>query len=492
MSHVAGGTTDTTTYSYNGDDQLTSQTDSVSGTTTYAYDANGSLISATNNGTVVASYTYNVQNEWVGATVNGVTSSDVYDDNGDRVEETVNGTSTYYLYDSNNPTGYDQVLESKSSPTAAPSMSYILGLDIIGQANSSGTVSYFLTDGQGSTRALVNSSGVVTATFNYDAEGNLLGVTYTPTSPPPTVYLYDQQQLDVALGQYQLRARIYNPQTGEFDEYDPMTHDPGDVLGANPYIYADDDAPNMDDPTGMGAVFNALLGTAVHSFLNRAFEGFTPIAPGFPSVGGAPGPRAPFGPVTLGVMDRWSNRWISSIAAGYGPRGSINRLRPDFVEVNSTTRAGDLYELKPISAVDLATGTSASMAASLALYYGALRFSVPTVSWSHGTTWAPGVTVWPTFTSPLMPPGSTLVTIDNYSMMPGAIFYDIVGVDDVAELAAAAASGIASVALMSVTLAGVDAAAGAAAEEAPAVAGFIGPELEADLGEDIMIDSLAA
>jgi RHS repeat-associated protein len=494
MSHVAGGTTDTTTYSYNGDNELTSQTDSQSGTTTFGYDANGSLTSATNNGTVVASYTYNVQNEMVSATVNGVTSSDVYDDNGDRVEETVNGTSTYYLYDDNNPTGYDQVIEAKSSPTAAPSMSYILGLGIIGQANSSGTVSYFLTDGQGSTRALVNSSGVVTATFNYDANGNLLGITYTPSSPPPTVYLYDQQQLDVALGQYQLRARIYNPQTGEFDSFDPMTHEPGDVLGANPYIYADDDAPNMDDPTGMGAVFNALLGTAVHSFLNRAFEGFTGITPGFPAIGGAPGARLPVGPGRSGSIQRWSNRWISSIGAGNLSPGSVNRLRPDFVEVNTATtpRSGDLYELKPISAVDLASGTSASMAASLALYYGALRFSVPTVSWSLGTTWAPGVTAWPTFTSPLMPPGSTLVTIDNYSVMPGAIFYDIVGVDDVAELAAAAVSGITAAALMSVTLGSVDAAAGLAAEEAPAVAGFIGPELEADLGEDVMIDSLAA
>ncbi len=39
---------------------------------------------------------------------------------------------------------------------------------------------------------------------------------------------------------------------------------------------------------------------------------------------------------------------------------------------------------------------------------------------------------------------------------------------------------------------GVDAAAGLAAEEGPAVAGSIGPELEADLGEDVLVDSLAA
>ncbi len=419
MSHVAGGTTDSTTYSYNGDDQLTSQTDSQTGTTTYAYDANGSLISATNNGTVVASYTYNVQNEMVGATVNGVTSSDVYDDNGDRVEETVNGTSTYYLYDDNNPTGYDQVIESKSSPTAAPSMSYILGLDIIGQADSSGNVSYFLTDGQGSTRALVNSSGVVTATFNYDAEGNLLGVTYTPSSPPPTVYLYDQQQLDVALGQYQLRARIYNPETGEFDEYDPMTHDPGDVLGANPYIYADDDASNMDDPTGMGAITNLLFGTAVHSFLARAFESFTPVVSG---IGGTPGPRLPVGTAIVGTTQRFGNRQIRSIARFWGSPGSLNILRPDFVEVNGIPiggklGTGDLYELKSLSLTEALNGPAmaAAIGGALGKYMTALNVSVPKVSWSLGTTWIPGLTEWPTFTSPLLPPGSELVTWDNYA-----------------------------------------------------------------------------
>ena len=491
MSHVAGGTTDTTTYSYNGDDQLTSQTDSQTGTTTYAYDANGSLISATNNGTVVASYTYNVQNEMVGATVNGVTSSDVYDDNGDRVEETVNGTSTYYLYDDNNPTGYDQVIEAKSSPTAAPSMSYILGLDIIGQADSSGSVSYFLADGQGNTRALVNSSGVVTATFNYDAEGNVLGVTYTPTSPPPTVYLYDQQQLDVALGQYQLRARIYNPQTGEFDEFDPMTHAPGDTLGENPYIYADDDAPNMDDPTGMGAITNLLFGTAVHSFLARAFESFTPVVSGY---GGTPGPRFPRGPGINGTIERWGNRQIRSIAAQYGSPGSLNILRPDFVEVNNPlggAKTGDVYELKSLSLAEAVNAPAmiAAIGSQLATYMTALHVSVPNVSWSEGTTWIPGLTEWPTFKSPLLPPGSELVTWDNYSLLRGAIFYDVVSIDDAAELAGAAVAGIAAVAQLAGGIGAVSAATGLAAEGIVAAGAAVG-ELIGDVLGAVLFASL--
>jgi RHS repeat-associated protein len=491
-SQTTSAGTETTTNTYNGDDQLTQSVDSVTGTTTFDYDDNGSLISSTNNGTVVANYTYNVQNEMVGATVNGITSSDVYDDNGDRVEETVNGTSTYYLYDDNNPTGYDQVLESKSSPTGAPSMSYILGLNIIGQANSSGTVSYFLTDGQGSTRALVNSSGVVTATFNYDAEGNLLGVTYTPSSPPPTVYLYDQQQLDVALAQYQLRARIYNSQTGEFDSMDPMTHPADDTLGQNAYIYADDDAPNMDDPTGMGAITNALFGTAVHSFLARAFESFTPVVSGY---GGTPGPRLPVGTAIAGTIQRFGNRQIRSIAKFWGSPGSANVLRPDFVEINGIAvggklGTGDLYELKSLSVTEALSGPAmeAAIGVSLGIYMKALNFSVPNITWSLGTTWIPGLTVWPTFTSPLLPPGSELVTWDNYAIAPGAIFYDVVSVDDAAELAGAAVAGIAAVA----QLAGEIGVVSAATELAGAGLAWIGGQVSAliaQVGLQIGVDA---
>ncbi len=491
--HTTSAGTETTTNTYNGDDQLTQSVDSVAGTTTYVYDANGSLTSATNSGTVVASYTYNVQNELVGATVNGVSSSDVYNDNGDRVEETVNGSSTYYLYDDNNPTGYSQVLESKSSPTGAPGMSYILGLDIIGQANSSG-VSYFLTDGEGSTRALTNSSGAVTATFNYDSEGNLLGVTYTPASPPPTVDLYDQQQLDVAIGQYQLRARIYNPQTGEFDEYDPMTHSPGDVLGANPYIYADDDAPDMDDPNGTSAISNALFGTAVHSFLARAFEGFTPIIGG---VGLNPGPRLPVNTAKSGALQRWGNRQIRSIALGVTGVGLPNipplTMRPDFAEWNRTANTGDLYELKSASLAELLNpGFAAIATAQLGIYRGLLTLFVPTVSWNFGTTWAPGLTIWPTFRAGGMQPGSVLITFDDYAAAPGAIFYDVVDAGDAGEFAAvAAAAGIGAAAGLAAELDAVGAVELAAAVEVPAAAAEEGAELGADVIGRIGLDAFA-
>jgi len=56
-------------------------------------------------------------------------------------------------------------------------MSYIIGLAVLAQTNSSGATSYLMVDGQGSTRQLTDSSGNITARFVFDAYGNLLYVT---------------------------------------------------------------------------------------------------------------------------------------------------------------------------------------------------------------------------------------------------------------------------------------------------------------------------
>ena len=218
-----------------------------------------------------------------------------------------------------------------------------------------------------------------------------------------------------------------------------------DPTTENRYQYADGDPANLVDPTGHGSLANAFLGTAVHSFLNRAFESFTATAalvPGLISIGLNPVPRYAAGPGISGSIQRWSNRYISSIAARYGSPGSTNSRRPDFVEVNTATApfTGDLYELKAITRSTPNLSTSA-MVAGLAFYYIQLLVSVPNVSWGLGTTWIPGLTIWPTFTSRWKPADSVLITIDGYSLLPGAIFYDVVGEDDEAELEAAAGAG---------------------------------------------------
>ena len=86
----------------------------------------------------------------------------------------------------------------------------------IEQISSGGTPTYLLSDQLGSTRAITNSSGSVTATFTYDAWGNLSGSTGSATTP----FMYAGAYLD-STGLYYLQARYYDSSTGQFMSLGP-------------------------------------------------------------------------------------------------------------------------------------------------------------------------------------------------------------------------------------------------------------------------------
>ena len=70
-----------------------------------------------------------------------------------------------------NPTGYSQVLAEYSAINGTPSKIYHYGLDLISQHGTA--IYYFGYDGSGSTRFLLNSSGSIASTYDYDAFGDL-------------------------------------------------------------------------------------------------------------------------------------------------------------------------------------------------------------------------------------------------------------------------------------------------------------------------------
>ncbi len=267
-SHTVGTQTDVANDTYNTDDQLTTESGTVSGvsySTTYVYDANGSLktVTRTGAGAETDSYTYDLQKRLSGATItrseNGqtvnITASYTYDDSGYRAygSVTVNGTTTTtnYLTDTNNPTGYSQVLEEHTGGSSAPSMSYIIGLAVVGQTNGTGATSYFMPDGQGSTRLVVDPSGTISVRYQYDAYGNVLGVALGVLTPPATEILYTGQYFVVALLQYNLRARFYNPAAGRFNRIDPIAEASRPALKTNHYLYASGNPINNSDPSGL-------------------------------------------------------------------------------------------------------------------------------------------------------------------------------------------------------------------------------------------------
>ena len=182
-------------------------------------------------------------------TTGASSASFVYDGNGLRQSETTGSGTTEFTWD---PDASLPLLLSDG----ANSYIYGPGGTPIEQISSGGTPTYLLTDQLGSTRALTNSSGSVTATFTYDAWGNLAGSTGSATTP----FMYAGAYYDSSTGLYYMRARWYDPGTGQFMSVDPDLAETG-----QPYAYAGDDPVNEVDPSGLVTV--GYCGGAAAAFL---------------------------------------------------------------------------------------------------------------------------------------------------------------------------------------------------------------------------------
>ena len=241
-------------FTYTANDWLASDTNdlngntTVSGTTNYQYDVLGHLTNVLRNGQQILI---------------------TYDGDGNRVSKSANGTTNYYLVDDRNPSGYSQVLEEWAS-TGTPALSrvYNYGLALISQRQvSSGTISYYGTDGHGSTRFLTDTNGTVTDAYTFDAYG--LAIPSAGYGSTPNNYLYCGQQFDSDLGFYYLRARYYKPDTGRFwtmDTYDGTSEDP---LSLHKYLYCQGDPINGIDPDGF--TWQTDFGRAVEKVIRQDF-----------------------------------------------------------------------------------------------------------------------------------------------------------------------------------------------------------------------------
>jgi RHS repeat-associated protein len=128
----------------------------------------------------------------------------------------------------------------------AVSRTYAYGLQRISQTQS-GTTSFYGYDGFASVRALTDSAGTVTDTYDYDAWGNNINTTGSTAN----VYLYRGEQYDSDLKLYYLRARYLNPLSGRFLTRDPKPGVPLRPQRWHRYLYAQADPVNRIDPTGL-------------------------------------------------------------------------------------------------------------------------------------------------------------------------------------------------------------------------------------------------
>jgi RHS repeat-associated protein len=178
---------------------------------------------------------------------NGGSATMVYDGDGNPVAKTADGVTTQYLVDDLNPTGLPQVAEEIVNGTVQ--RRYVYGLGRISETQA-GTTSYYGSDGHGDVRFLMDDTGAVTDTYDYDAFGNLIASTGTTAN----VYLYQGEALDAETGLYYLRARYYDPVAGRFLTVDPLA-----AQGEHPYEYAGADPVNGHDPTGQQDIIEYTL-----------------------------------------------------------------------------------------------------------------------------------------------------------------------------------------------------------------------------------------
>ncbi len=233
----------------------------VNGVTNTAYDANDRIIGhtydANGSETTVNGQTasYDFENHLVSL---GSAANYVYDADGNRYSVASAGTTTSYVVDTSLP--YASVVEEYSSAT--PSARYDYGDDLVRMDR--GGIYYYLYDGLGSTRQLVNTSGGVTDSYGYSAFGEMASHTGSTVNP----FLFNAQQFDGASGNYFLRARYYDQSAGRFISQDPFGGSDGDPISLHRYLYAGNDPVDMVDPGGQDeTLFGVSMSTAVYSSL---------------------------------------------------------------------------------------------------------------------------------------------------------------------------------------------------------------------------------
>ena len=230
-----------TAYSYDTNDRLL-----TAGGETYVYDANGNTLTTTIDATVVTnSYDSNNRLIQMVKTENATEVDSVsyqYDIDGFRIAKNDDGVSITYVVDKNRD--YAQVLNELDA-TNTPTVSYVYGDDLIKQSRAAND-SYFLYDGLGSTRALSDSTGTITDTYDYSAYGTEID----STGVTENSYRYTGEQFDAESGNYYLRARYLNPATGRFISQDTWAGRQRNPITLNKYLYADADPISNIDPSG--------------------------------------------------------------------------------------------------------------------------------------------------------------------------------------------------------------------------------------------------
>lgn len=246
----------TTTYVYDANDRLTSETTAsgpLAGTTTYTHDAAGNVL--TKDGPMGhVEYTYNDAGRLSEVRAGGDLVEYEYGADGLMVHKTWTpavGDATRWQYVWDTSQAIPQTIEELSATGSggySVAATYVFGDGLVSETRG-GTTHYAIQDGSGDTRALADTGGAITDTFAYDAWGSVI----RRTGSTPATHLYRGERLDPNLGFYYLRARWMDPTVGRFNQMDSYPGKDRMPASLHKYLYANADPVNLVDPTGHSA-----------------------------------------------------------------------------------------------------------------------------------------------------------------------------------------------------------------------------------------------
>jgi len=263
-----------------------------------------------------------------------------YNVDGIRDQKSSGGVTTEFVVDHNRD--YTQVV---LEATGTESVLYTYGDDLLSQERNSAT-NYFHYDGLGSTRALSDSSGSLTDSYDYAAFGEVLA----QTGSTENLYQYTGEQFDTDLDQTYLRARYYDQSVGRFTQQDTWMGRNHDPISLHKYLYAQSDPITYIDPTGNFSLSS--VGTALNSVASLASIAQTTysvfqIATGKKELTAKDVGMA----IALGITNKVGGKYVSKFAEKY-----VNSLKSfvkgigcnSFAENTFITTANGLVEISEI------------------------------------------------------------------------------------------------------------------------------------------------
>ena len=260
---TSGSETIKNNYSYNEQNRLEDISTSVNNTvvelTSYTYDNNGNQLETIKTEyvdgipqTPVATVmnTYDKRNQLIKTiTSDDATVTNGYNGEGLRVSKTINDLTTYYLYE------YDKVV-LEVNDNGAQKARNLYGINLLMRTVDNETY-YYIYNGHADVTALIDTAGNISATYYYDAFGNIL----EQTGDVDNNITYAGYQYDDETGLYYLNARMYDPKIARFLQEDTYRGDPNDPLSLNLYTYCANNPLLYYDPTG-------------HNFVKKTWNNF--------------------------------------------------------------------------------------------------------------------------------------------------------------------------------------------------------------------------